>query len=634
MQSGINNNQQNTYIMKTKLILLFLLLGASSLLAQSTVGTDFWVTFLPNGDDEHSQWPMEPNLRITGEKPCSGTVTNPFTGWSVPFEITEGQTAIINIPLEQAYVQDTSDCILETTLHVTASDSVSVFIGDYRRASFDVSCALPVSSLGSDYLVQTYFIEGDQEGERSVLSVIAVTDNTTIDLLLNCDTKYGHHAYEPFSVTLQAGQCYQLQSAYHQNFSGSRVSVRDKKQKVAVFAGNRHLGVPYTSNLYLDHAQEQMMPTAALGGRFVVTQTCQRDSDRVRITALKDHCKIWKDGELLGIINAGQCFNFTITSNMPVSFLETSEPAIVGLYFEGCGSPNQSSIGDPSMVIINSLEQQVESASFCTFNTEISQTHFVNIVCETIHISGMMLDSTNIAAQFNTIPSHPEYSYARVQLTNGTHHLSNSIGGFVSHVYGHGHAESYSFSPASMVLTSQLMVNNDLELEHPDGFEAAINEILNFRLLLNYDLSEARWDFGDGNTAIVTNSWIQHSYETEGDFLLSCDIYRHGRQGQNVFAGRVNTIIHVQYDQIEEAHANGLKMAVAYPNPGSGTLNICTGLPNARLEVYDATGRLMHGQEITESGTAIYAESWPSGIYVWKVYSNNKEAETGKWVKE
>ena len=85
---------------------------------------------------------------------------------------------------------------------------------------------------------------------------------------------------------------------------------------------------------------------------------------------------------------------------------------------------------------------------------------------------------------------------------------------------------------------------------------------------------------------------------------------------------------------IEEAHASGLKVSVAYPNPGSGTLNICTGLPNARLEVYDATGRLIHGQEVTESETAIDAESWPSGIYVWKVYSNNKEAETGKWVKE
>ena len=85
---------------------------------------------------------------------------------------------------------------------------------------------------------------------------------------------------------------------------------------------------------------------------------------------------------------------------------------------------------------------------------------------------------------------------------------------------------------------------------------------------------------------------------------------------------------------IEEAHDNGLKVAVAYPNPGGNTLNICTGLPNARVEVYDALGRLMHRQEITENETSINTETWPSGIYVWKVYSNGKEAESGKWVKE
>lgn len=85
---------------------------------------------------------------------------------------------------------------------------------------------------------------------------------------------------------------------------------------------------------------------------------------------------------------------------------------------------------------------------------------------------------------------------------------------------------------------------------------------------------------------------------------------------------------------IEEAHDNGLKTAVAYPNPGSNTFNICTSLPDARVEVFDATGRLIHRQEIKESNTTINVENWPSGLYVWKVYSSDNEAEIGKWVKE
>ena len=85
---------------------------------------------------------------------------------------------------------------------------------------------------------------------------------------------------------------------------------------------------------------------------------------------------------------------------------------------------------------------------------------------------------------------------------------------------------------------------------------------------------------------------------------------------------------------IEEAHDNGLKVAIAYPNPGKDVLNIRIGLKDARVEVYDMTGRMIYGQEITENVTSINAESWPSSIYVWKVIANGKEAETGKWVKE
>ena len=619
--------------MKAKVyFLLLLLFGASHIFAQSTVGNDFWVTILPNGDEEHSQYPMEPNIRITGDRPCSGLVSNPFTGWSESFEVVEGQATIINIPLEQAYAQDTSDCVLETALHVTASDLVSVFVADYRRGSFDVSCALPVSSLGSDYLVQTFNATGDQEGERAVLSVIAVADNTTVDFLLSCDTKYGHHANELFSVTLLAGQCYQLQAAFYQNFSGSRVSVRNKKQKVAVFAGNRSVAVPDISVMYLDHAQEQIMPASALGRRFVVTQTLQRERDYVCITTLKDHCKIWKNGTLIGIINPNQPFILVITESEPVLFLETSEPAMVGLYFLGCGDP--WSVGDPAMVIIPPLEQHVERATFCTFQTFYSHLHFTNIVCETNYVSGMMLDSVNIAEQFDLVPGNTEYSYARIQLTNGVHCLSNSEGGFLSHVYGHGVYEGYAFLPASMALTSELTVNNESDWEHPEGFEAAMDEMLNFRLLINYDISEAHWNFGDGSTVIETNTSTQHSYASEGDYLLLCDIYRSGYQGQNVFAGRVSTVIHVQYDQIEEAHANGLKLAIAYPNPGGNTLNIRTALQNARVEVYDIHGRLIHSQALTENVTAIDTTDWDAGVYVWKVMTNGRVVETGKWIKE
>ncbi len=85
---------------------------------------------------------------------------------------------------------------------------------------------------------------------------------------------------------------------------------------------------------------------------------------------------------------------------------------------------------------------------------------------------------------------------------------------------------------------------------------------------------------------------------------------------------------------IEEAHENGLKVAIAYPNPGKDVLNIRTGLRDARVEVCDMNGRLVHSQALTENVTAIDAGDWAEGVYVWKVLANSKEVETGKWIKE
>ena len=91
-------------------------------------------------------------------------------------------------------------------------------------------------------------------------------------------------------------------------------------------------------------------------------------------------------------------------------------------------------------------------------------------------------------------------------------------------------------------------------------------------------------------------------------------------------------------ENIEEAHAHGLHLAVAYPNPGGDVMNIRTGLRNAVLTVYDINGRKVHEQEVIEDVTSIDASAWSSGTYVWKLKTENgkckvKEIETGKWVK-
>ena len=112
-----------------------------------------------------------------------------------------------------------------------------------------------------------------------------------------------------------------------------------------------------------------------------------------------------------------------------------------------------------------------------------------------------------------------------------------------------------------------------------------------------------------------------------------------------VYATRINTITeykdHCIYKitpedflNVEEAHAHGFSVVTPYPNPGDNTLNIRTTLQNAHLEIYDLNGKLVCYQEIADIITSINTESWPSGTYVWRVATDGKEVETGKWIKK
>lgn len=564
---------------KNNYLLLFLLLGAMPVFAQTTAGRDFWVTLLPNGSQGNTS---EPVISITGNgSPTTGSVLNPNTGWSEDFVVDAGQTIYVPIPLEEAVEMQLSDTVLNIGLHVTAKHPVSVVVANYRNATFDTSKALPTQTLGSEYLVQTYENFGPYVHMRSLVSVVATEDNTTVDFDLSCETMNGHLTHQPLSVTLDAGQVYQLQSEHLCNFSGTKVTSRDGKP-VAVFAGNRGLGVPYYNTPYIDHAEDVVLPATTLGRHFVVTHSILPFDDYVRVTALKDHCEVRRDGTLIRTLNTGQTFLFELAEVCPAIYLETSEPAVVCKYFHGYDDFAPGGIGDPAMVTILPMEQATNSASFCIFETDISHYHYVHVVTETASASGMTLDGESIGDQFDVVPSHPEYSHARLQLADTTHTLFNSLGSFVAHVHGTGCAEGYACFPDAAMLSTALTVNDTSEWLYPEGFYTGLNETIDFGLLLNYEVNEAHWNYGDGATEVLTDTLAWHSYSTQGHYPVTCEVFRTDAQGRQVLAGYVSTVIHAGYEGLE-SH-NGSERYKLYPNPTHAQVTFeATGINGVRL---------------------------------------------------
>ena len=501
-------------------LFLFSVFSHTGLNAQSTVGKDFWVTFLPNYDltvDELS-------LIAAGNDSCTGVVTNPYTGWLTSFTVVPGVITNIYIPQSEAYDGLASDSIINKALHITTTDSISLYASNFKAFTYDLTNVLPTPSLGSNYVIQTY-------EDYSEFSIVAVEDNTTVDITL-AENSISHTAGRLFSVTLNAGQCYQVQASrnfLNVDFSGSTISANGNK-KIAVFAGSHyaHIPVGYEG---ADHVLEQMMPTSVWGREFVITNSMLRTNDKIRVTALNDNCQVRKDGVLLTTLNARQTYEFEIIDTIPVAYLETSGPASVFLYFTGSRYGGEN--GDPSMVIINPIHQKMYDVTFSTFHSGTIDYHYINVITKTANVPNMMLDGNSISSEFSMVPSQPNLSYARIAINHGAHTLSNISSneekGFIAHVYGLGPWESYSYSVGTMVIVEpippKLIVNGLNADDYPEGFEICNNSDSSFvfDLGLNYEPSNVMWNFGDGATG--EGYPITHNYDTIGQYNITCTIY-------------------------------------------------------------------------------------------------------------
>ena len=168
-------------------------------------------------------------------------------------------------------------------------------------------------------------------------------------------------------------------------------------------------------------------------------------------------------------------------------------------------------------------------------------------------------------------------------------------------------------------------VVDSISTEHIGGFDRKKLWLVTYDNLGNPHLRET-WMEGIGsNLGLPWSGWGVGV----SDFF-SCLLCFH-QKGELVWQNPEYNTCTYPYDAVEENKDSEISI---YPNPGNNTLNICTTLQNACVEVYDMNGRLVYSQEITENTTAINAKNWSDGIYLWKVISDGKEVESGKWIKE
>ncbi len=72
--------------------------------------------------------------------------------------------------------------------------------------------------------------------------------------------------------------------------------------------------------------------------------------------------------------------------------------------------------------------------------------------------------------------------------------------------------------------------------------------------------------------------------------------------------------------------------ALVYPNPGNGTFKIRTTEKGSLFMLYNLSGKLLLQTEIKDLVTQQDANRLANGVYVWKLFKNNREIDSGKWI--
>jgi len=439
----------------------------------STEGTDFWFGFMQNrirGNEHYLE------ITVSSRKGAEFTVTYgpdelPIGNGSFTVSANSSETVSIDYDILEP---SGSETIENKGIHLHATDSVNVYALNYRTQSSDVAVIYPTESLGKEYFAMCYTPNPtDRIESNTEFLIVATEDNTTVKITPSVDTDQRKKAKVMFSVLLNKGQSYQVQSnnsdiAGQGDLTGSYI-VADKP--IAFYSGVKSTSVPETGNSR-DHLFEQIPSTNTWGREFYIVPLEQRIRDTYRVLAVEDSTFVTIEGLNRTIaLDRGQFFEFDLAYKAACRLISTKK-VLLAQYCRTQDADENNGVGDPFMIILSPISQKINDVTFEAYESNLIRDMFyINIITLTSEVNNIQLDNAPIAnANFKTF-SNSKYSYAQLAISKGTHRLynPNKDGGFLAYVYGFGdRTESYGYGVG---------FNLDIQLEIGGSFDPALDTL-------------------------------------------------------------------------------------------------------------------------------------------------------------
>jgi gliding motility-associated-like protein len=488
--------------------LIFIAILPCFLYAQSNEGTDFWFGFMQHRDNlTNTKVAM-----ITAKQLTTGMISIPERGWNQAFTVPASGVVVVELP---SYTETTgSEFVEDNAIHITSLEPVSVYIHQYFRFRSEAAVVLPTESLGKEYFTLMYTgFENFTGTYPPEFLVVSTEDNTLVTMQVTANTQNGRSAGSTFTTSLNKGEVYQVRAAeWNGDLSGSYI---EADKRIAVFAGTSWSQVPIGCDTR-DNLLEQMYPVQSLGTKFVAVPNAHLSKDQYRILATVDNTTVivQSTGNIVYNLNRGEFAEFSLSES---ALIESSEPVMVAQYLVGqeCNGYN---LGDPSMVMLNSVEQVRDTVTLFNSQFENISQNYINIICRTQDIDNVYFDGVNLVSDgfvFSSVGSEEDYSYINLTVANGAHTIISTGCGVIATAYGYGELESYAYAGGANFSS----INRN---PIPEG--GCLNDTVVFDAKLDSSRYSFIWDLGD---EVRTEYSFTKFYDSLGLYPTSVIIIDH-----------------------------------------------------------------------------------------------------------